>query len=861
MGHREKVTERSIPRGKILKKSIRSCLPSLALVIARLQPGAMNPRPRRVLLGLTIVLGLLSASASAQAASFTVNDPGDYALATSSSTSCVSLHQNTCTLRAAVQAADNAGGANTIVLPEGTYRLTIPAAGPSGTADPSTGDLDITDDLTITGAGPGATVIDANHVDRAFAVQGGDALSLSGLTIENGSPSANSTGGQYGGAIYSVGALSLNGVTLSDNSAPPQPGGNPGFGGAIYVEYPPGFGATYPIVLRDATFIDNAAQIGGAVFLLNSDETTVTDSAFTGNTAISSVGFGSGGAIYDEAGHGLDVESSSFSDNYSNGLGGAVDTEQNAFMTVTGSSFQSNSAGQDGGAVYVHEAGGPRPRAFTGDRFSDNSADVGGAIDLQPPFPAAASLDRDEFDHNTATSGGGAVFDGSDSASEALSSTGSSFIDNASGSEGGALYIAGGTAGWYYQPLSLTNATLSGNSAELGGGIYFSQSEPSTLTNDTIASNSALGGGGIYGTGNVVTTGTGANGVVNTTGVLNTIVAENKGGDCDTQVGASADTGHNLDSDASCFSAGSDEPGVNPLLGQPADNGGSVLTDALLAGSPAINAGINTGCPSTDPRGVPRPQGSSCDIGSFEAAAARLSLSNTAPPSALAGTPFYETVTVSDGGPGPSTATTVFDQLPAGATLYGVTSSQGSCVMTGSPANVRCQLGVLDDGTHATITLVIATNNAGTAKNTASATNDQASSASASETTSIEAPTPAGSKPKATTGGSRAAGKNQESVAGKVSTGDQPTAYFFQYGKSRAYGLITKLLRATHGTIKANGLLSHLKPGVRYHYRLVAINSRGIAHGTDRTFRIPPVRAKRPARRRSPPRHRLRGEF
>jgi hypothetical protein len=109
------------------------------------------------------------------------------------------------------------------------------------------------------------------------------------------------------------------------------------------------------------------------------------------------------------------------------------------------------------------------------------------------------------------------------------------------------------------------------------------------------------------------------------------------------------------------------------------------------------------------------------------------------------------------------------------------------------------------------------------------------------------------------TGGSRAAGKNQESVAGQVSTGDQPTAYFFQYGKSRAYGLITELLQGTHGTIKANGLLSHLKPGVRYHYRLVAINSRGIAYGTDRTFLIPPVRAKRAARHQPPPRHRLRG--
>jgi hypothetical protein len=41
----------------------------------------------------------------------------------------------------------------------------------------------------------------------------------------------------------------------------------------------------------------------------------------------------------------------------------------------------------------------------------------------------------------------------------------------------------------------------------------------------------------------------------------------------------------------------------------------------LLAGSPAIEAGTNTGCPATDQRGIARPIGSTCDIGSFEAAA------------------------------------------------------------------------------------------------------------------------------------------------------------------------------------------------------------------------------------------------
>jgi hypothetical protein len=58
--------------------------------------------------------------------------------------------------------------------------------------------------------------------------------------------------------------------------------------------------------------------------------------------------------------------------------------------------------------------------------------------------------------------------------------------------------------------------------------------------------------------------------------------------------------------------------GVDPLLGPLASNGGSTLTMLPLPGSPAINAGTNAGCPAYDQRGVKRPQGGTCDIGSVE---------------------------------------------------------------------------------------------------------------------------------------------------------------------------------------------------------------------------------------------------
>jgi hypothetical protein len=77
--------------------------------------------------------------------------------------------------------------------------------------------------------------------------------------------------------------------------------------------------------------------------------------------------------------------------------------------------------------------------------------------------------------------------------------------------------------------------------------------------------------------------------------------------------------GHNLDSDGSCFlTATGDLPKRNPLLGPLAFNGGPTETEALLAGSPAIDAGAADGCPQYDQRGVVRPQGAGCDIGAYE---------------------------------------------------------------------------------------------------------------------------------------------------------------------------------------------------------------------------------------------------
>ena len=67
---------------------------------------------------------------------------------------------------------------------------------------------------------------------------------------------------------------------------------------------------------------------------------------------------------------------------------------------------------------------------------------------------------------------------------------------------------------------------------------------------------------------------------------------------------------------------------IDPKLGPLRNNGGPTQTMALLAGSPAINAGDNSHAPSYDQRGpgYPRIVGGRIDIGAFEVQAVALTV-------------------------------------------------------------------------------------------------------------------------------------------------------------------------------------------------------------------------------------------
>jgi CSLREA domain-containing protein len=200
---------------------------------------------------------------------------------------------------------------------------------------------------------------------------------------------------------------------------------------------------------------------------------------------------------------------------------------------------------------------------------------------------------------NTASNIGGGIYN-----SGTLIASGTTISGNSSSRDGGGIWSAG--------VLSLTNCTLSNNSAYTGGAILNIGGKVG-LADCTVSGNSATDGGGIYN--------------FNGTAILeNTIVADNPaGGDIKGHVTG----GHNLIGDPAnagglINGVGGNLVGVDPLLGPLGFHGGPTPTMALLPGSPALNAGDDALIPAfivADQRGAPRVTGSNVDIGAFEGGA------------------------------------------------------------------------------------------------------------------------------------------------------------------------------------------------------------------------------------------------
>ena len=288
-----------------------------------------------------------------------------------------------CSLREAITAANTnaafggcpaGSGADTISLPAGTFQITI-NPGPDENAN-AAGDFDLTSALTINGAGAANTIINAANGDRIFDIAPltpcNCAITLAGLTIQNGKAFASNA--NVGGAIYigSGATVTINDSTLANNQSQGSTGGAIENRGAL--------------TLNTVTLQNNTAfALGGAINSVG--PLTVTGSAFTGNKAES------GGAIYinTASGQSADIGGSVFSANQAvttaGGAadnGGAIAINTQGAVSITGSSFTGNSSSLYGGAVSATAPAPPVVATLTMNynRITGNVAASGSGIYL-----------------------------------------------------------------------------------------------------------------------------------------------------------------------------------------------------------------------------------------------------------------------------------------------------------------------------------------------------------------------------------------------------------------------------------------------------------------------------------------------
>ena len=339
-------------------------------------------------------------------------------------------------------------------------------------------------------------------------------------------------------------------------------------------------------VLRGLTITGGSTDFetnGAGIFSQNSS-LVVEESNIAGN-----FGQAAGGGIAAENGS-LIISNSVLADN-SSFSGGAV-FSSSADVTITGSTLTRNFADSGGG---VFSTGGLL--TISTSTVSDNTASQrGGGIHL---FGATTILDRSTVSNNQLFGFG---FGG-----------------------GGGVFIETGS-------LTVSNSTISGNSAEnLGGdGINLVEGDV-TVTDSTITENNS--GNGRGGSGVALDTNFGFE--LSSLTVVNSIIANNGFDDLlfnvfeqvDVDVRSSligTESRPRLPAapigspDANGNIIGDFFDPIDPLLGELADNGGPTQTHSLLIGSPAIDSGNNVS--TIDQRGEIRPNvgGNGADIGAVE---------------------------------------------------------------------------------------------------------------------------------------------------------------------------------------------------------------------------------------------------
>lgn len=491
-------------------------------------------------------------------------------------TNCTGTDPVTCaTLREAIMfanantAIDGTQTQDTIVLPEGTYSLTIegldetfdPGATPEepptvlNEPDASIGDLDITESVIIEGAGSELTIIQWDEAavtkDRLLHIY--DPLEdvfaeIRGITVTNGLLTSVSLGegppsdfgdeptewqGQRAGAGIAMGAAA--GASLFDPNLEGQ-------------EHSAGRGGSQK---PD----DPGAEVGGSYVL------TLSDVVITAN-----VTDGDGGGLFNA---------------------GPV--------TASGIVVTANRCGKNGGGIYNEG-----DSVIEDSTVADNQGEGGGGIFATGNPATSLQIRRTTLSGNSAI-GGGAI----SGRVVTINFTNSTISGNIGADVGGGIYSNG--------VVNVVNSSIVDNQAagaEMFGGaginVFNSGSVSVTMVNTLLSGNTAGPEEGSR-EANCGCTGNQQNCVDGMNRKINT-------------------AGHNLADDSTCNLDGTGDlddvadAGIGPL----ANNEGPTLTHALLEGSPAIDAGDNEACPNNDQRGSIRPADGDedgsfvCDIGAFE---------------------------------------------------------------------------------------------------------------------------------------------------------------------------------------------------------------------------------------------------
>ena len=677
-----------------------------------------------------------------------------------------------CSLREAVTAANTdtatsdcpaGSGADQISLGATTYTLTA-------------GELGVTSELTITGAGAASTTIDGNHNGRVLNVGAAGKLTLNAVGITGGLTSSGGTGangfshdpavpggggdggaGGDGGGIASAGTLTINACRVFDNTTgngglggngtgpdgnniinTPNPGiggqgGHGGNGGGVY--------STGTLTIAGSTIDGNVTGHGG-----------------TGGEGTGGQGFGSfpsGGGSGGIGGPG--------------GFGGGV--YATGAPTITGSAISGNTTGPGGPAGNGHGAPGNSPSgdAGAGSGGTGGNGGSGGGI----WFDTSLNAFDDTIGGNTTGGGnfGGIGFGGTAQAgSNSGKGTGGT---GGKGGDGGGIGGGVNTSG----KLDLERSLLDSNHTGSGGGGGSGSAAGATEKGGN--GGAGGGGGGLYDSTSVAS-------------AVNVTLSRNATG-----AGGDKGTAFELHPDPSTFGNGG--------------NGGNGSAARVHFG--ALNLLQTTISANTDGFGgagaTPGVQGT----GSLhrDTGGATLTLGNSIAGGTCSG--------VTDGG----------GNL---AVILGV----GQC--PGTPGNPK--LGPLQDNGGPTKTMAIGTDGAAIDKLAPSpdgrcgADTDQRGATRPSlgmcDIGAYEV-----APPIATTGDATAAG----TLGGTLDARGLRTRWYFEYGTTSSYGSVTADQFSTGGSTPVSAALSGLTPDTTYHYRLVGVNPDGTSTGADRTFITP----------------------